>query len=73
MEFALLVDTAQRAGLDAVAQVDLGERRHRHQGDQSLGIMAAEIWQIALDRLVRATSCHDPETRSRSSPTDQMG
>ena len=40
MEFALLVDTAQHAGLDAVAQVDLGERRHRHQGDQSLGIKA---------------------------------
>ena len=51
MEFALLVDTAQHAGLDAVAQVDLGERRHRHQGDQSLGIKAAEIWRIALDRL----------------------
>ena len=51
VEFALLVDTAQRAGLDAVAQVDLGERRHRHQDDQSLGIMAAEIWQVALDRL----------------------
>ena len=51
VEFALLVDTAQHAGLDAVAQVDLGERRHRHQDDQSLGIMAAEIWQVALDRL----------------------
>jgi glucosyl-3-phosphoglycerate synthase len=51
VEFALLVDTAQRAGLDAVAQVDLGERRHRHQDDQSLGVMAAEIWQVALDRL----------------------
>jgi glucosyl-3-phosphoglycerate synthase len=51
VEFALLVDTAQRAGLDAVAQVDLGERRHRHQNDQSLGMMAAEIWQVALDRL----------------------
>lgn len=51
VEFALLVDTVQRAGLDAVAQVDLGERRHRHQDDQSLGLMAAEIWQVALDRL----------------------
>jgi glucosyl-3-phosphoglycerate synthase len=51
VEFALLVDTAERAGLDAVAQVDLGERRHRHQDDQRLGLMAAEIWQVALDRL----------------------
>lgn len=51
VEFALLVDTAERSGLDAVAQVDLGERRHRHQDETSLGRMAAEIWQVALDRL----------------------
>lgn len=51
VEFALLVDTAEKLGLDAVAQVDLGERRHRHQEDQRLGLMAAEIWQVALDRL----------------------
>lgn len=51
VEFALLVDTVMRAGLDAVAQVDLGERRHRHQDDQQLGLMAAQIWQVALDRL----------------------
>jgi glucosyl-3-phosphoglycerate synthase len=51
VEFALLVDTVAHAGLDAVAQVDLGERRHRHQDDQRLGLMAAEIWQVALDRL----------------------
>ena len=51
VEFALLVDTAAKLGLDAVSQVDLGERRHRHQEDQRLGLMAAEIWQVALDRL----------------------
>lgn len=51
VEFALLVDTYARHGLDALAQVDLGERRHRHQDDTSLGLMAAEIWQVALDRL----------------------
>jgi glucosyl-3-phosphoglycerate synthase len=51
VEFALLVDTYARAGLDALAQVDLGERRHHHQDDQSLGLMSAEIWQVALDRL----------------------
>lgn len=51
VEFALLVDTAASLGVDAVAQVDLGERRHRHQDDQRLGLMAAEIWQVALDRL----------------------
>lgn len=51
VEFALLVDTYARHGLNALAQVDLGERRHRHQDDQRLGLMAAEIWQVALDRL----------------------
>lgn len=51
VEFALLVDTYARHGLQALAQVDLGERRHRHQDDQRLGLMAAQIWQVALDRL----------------------
>lgn len=51
VEFALLVDTAERLGIDAIAQVDLGERLHRHQDEQQLGRMAAQIWQVALDRL----------------------
>ena len=51
VEFAILVDTAARMGIDAIAQVDLGERLHRHQDEQSLGRMSAEIWQVALDRL----------------------
>ena len=36
-----------------MAQVDLGERRHRHHDDLRLGRMAAEIWQTALSRLHR--------------------
>lgn len=51
VEFALLVDTFTAAGLDALAQVDLGERRHTHQDDARLGLMAAEIWNVALNRL----------------------
>ena len=51
VEFALLVDTAERLGVDAIAQVDLGERIHRHQDEQQLGRMSAEIWQVALERL----------------------
>jgi glucosyl-3-phosphoglycerate synthase len=60
VEFALLVDTAQRAGIDAVAQVDLGERRHRHQHEQRLSLMSAEIWQVALDRLDPGNVVHRP-------------
>jgi glucosyl-3-phosphoglycerate synthase len=51
VELALLVDTATRWGIDTIAQVDLGERLHRHQDELSLGVMSAEIWQVALDRM----------------------
>jgi glucosyl-3-phosphoglycerate synthase len=51
VELALLIDTLGLAGLDAIAQVDLGVRLHRHQDDRALGRMAAEIWQAALRRL----------------------
>ena len=51
VELALLIDTLGLAGLDAIAQVDLGVRLHRHQDDAALGRMAAEIWQAALHRL----------------------
>lgn len=54
VETGLLIDTLERVGLDAMAQVDLGVRLHKHQSDAALGTMAAQIWQAALDRLERA-------------------
>ena len=62
VELALLVDTLALAGLDAMAQVDLGVRHHRHQDDAALGRMAAEVWQAALARLVpgRPRRAEDP-------------
>jgi glucosyl-3-phosphoglycerate synthase len=51
VEFATLVDTWRMHGLDAIAQVDLGRRGHRHQNVHDLGVMAAEILAIALPRL----------------------
>jgi len=54
VELALLVDTLEVAGLDAIAQVDLGVRLHRHQSDPRLGLMASEVWQVALARLERS-------------------
>ena len=51
VELGLLVDTLRLRGLDALAQVDLGERRHRHHDEHRLGRMAAEIWRTALERL----------------------
>ena len=51
VELAVLIDTLTAAGLDSIAQVDLGTRRHRHQSDGRLGLMASEIIQVALRRL----------------------
>jgi glucosyl-3-phosphoglycerate synthase len=51
VEFAMLVDTAEMLGVDAIAQVDLGVRLHRHHDERKLGRMAAQIMQTALRRL----------------------
>jgi glucosyl-3-phosphoglycerate synthase len=50
VELGLLIDLAELAGMDALAQVDLGTRRHSHQTDAALGRMAAQILQTALAR-----------------------
>ncbi|OOC53303.1 MULTISPECIES: glucosyl-3-phosphoglycerate synthase [Nocardiopsis] len=47
VELAVLVDTALRYGVDAVAQVDLGRRAHRHQSLRGLGAMATELLAVA--------------------------
>jgi glucosyl-3-phosphoglycerate synthase len=51
VEFASLTDTWHRHGLPAIAQVDLGQRGHRHQNVHDLGVMAAEILATAMRRL----------------------
>jgi glucosyl-3-phosphoglycerate synthase len=50
VELGLLIDLAELAGVDALAQVDLGTRRHTHQSDAALGRMAGQILQTALAR-----------------------
>jgi glucosyl-3-phosphoglycerate synthase len=50
VELGLLIDLAELAGVEALAQVDLGIRRHRHQTDAALGRMAGQILQTALAR-----------------------
>ena len=50
VELAALLDTASRHGLDALAQVDLGSRAHRHQADHDLAVMAAELLAVAETR-----------------------
>ncbi|MCY7395663.1 MAG: glucosyl-3-phosphoglycerate synthase [Nocardioides sp.] len=43
VELASLVDTAATLGVQAIAQVDLGRRAHRHQALLDLGAMATQI------------------------------
>ncbi len=43
VEIAALVDTADLLGADAIAQVDLGRRTHRHHRHDTLGPMAVQV------------------------------
>ena len=56
VEIATLVDTADGAGVDAVAQVDLGQRGHQHQNLHDLGAMAYELLAVAERRNGRETA-----------------
>ncbi|MBA2954525.1 glucosyl-3-phosphoglycerate synthase [Nocardioides sp. CGMCC 1.13656] len=51
VELAALVDTVRSRGLDAIAQVDLGVRAHRHQSLRDLTGMATQILAAALARV----------------------
>src|SRR5205085_11473931 len=53
VEIAMLVDLLDLAGLDALAQVDLGEPAHRNQSNEALGQMAGQILLTACSLLAR--------------------
>src|SRR5580700_8498286 len=62
-ELAGVVQPVAGHGLDAVAQVDLGSRAHRHQANHDLALMAAELLAVAERRRpagepVAATELH---------------
>ena len=59
VEIAMLVDLLDLAGLDVLAQVDLGERAHRNQNTEALGRMAAQIQLTVWSRLVRQGRADD--------------
>jgi glucosyl-3-phosphoglycerate synthase len=50
VEIGLLLDTVSAFGLDAIAQVNLGVRKHRNRDLRQLGPMAAQIMGTALRR-----------------------
>lgn len=51
VEIGLLIDLCRAAGLGALAQVDLGARRHANQPTAALGAMASTITQAVVRRL----------------------
>jgi glucosyl-3-phosphoglycerate synthase len=50
VEIGLLLDAEARHGLDALAQVNLGVRKHRNRSLLQLGVMARQILGTALSR-----------------------
>ena len=54
VETGLLIDTLQRAGLAAIAQVDMKMRIHRNQDLYALSKQAFEILQVAMRRVGEA-------------------
>jgi glucosyl-3-phosphoglycerate synthase len=50
VELAALVDTLDVLGLDAIAQVDLGRRAHRHQTLHDLGTMSTQVMAAVARR-----------------------
>jgi glucosyl-3-phosphoglycerate synthase len=66
VEIAMLVDLAARAGADAIAQVDLGVRVHRHRSLHELSVQAAEVAAALLSRVPGAPPVPREPTLTRA-------
>jgi glucosyl-3-phosphoglycerate synthase len=51
VEIAMLIDVARRYGPEAIAQIDLGTREHRHRSLHALSVQAAEVMATMLARV----------------------
>jgi glucosyl-3-phosphoglycerate synthase len=51
VDIGLLIDIAERYGVDRIAQVDLGRRVHRNRPTLQLGQMSFQVMQAMLKRL----------------------
>lgn len=60
VEIAMLIDALRLAGLDGLAQVQLGERRNRHQSLRELGTMAYGVLVAAERRVGHAPDAPGP-------------
>ena len=73
VEIASLIDAHARRGLDAIAQVDLGARAHRHQKDHDLAVMAAELLAVVHGRGAWGTGAVDVPARELHQFTREDG
>jgi glucosyl-3-phosphoglycerate synthase len=76
VELGMLADLVELIGVDAMAQVDLGRRVHRHQTDEALSTMAGQIMFTAwgrLDRQGRVVQTLPPDTRLTQFTRDASG
>lgn len=69
VEVALLIDVARTAGADAIAQVDLGIRRHRHRPLTELAVQAAEVGATILRRAGASLGETEPALRRPTGET----
>ncbi len=60
VEIAMLIDVARRFGPEAIAQIDLGTREHRHRSLHALSVQAAEVMATMLARVPEGSLLHDP-------------
>jgi hypothetical protein len=65
IEIAMLIDAYRDAGLDALAQVDLGTRRNAHQPLHALSAMAYAVLVAAERRINGADAARDPDPAAR--------
>src|SRR5262249_10699857 len=61
VEIAMLADVAARFGAASIAQVDVGERHHRHQSLESLGVLAAAVMAPLVARVGADKACADDQ------------
>ncbi|MFU8839771.1 MAG: glucosyl-3-phosphoglycerate synthase [Nitriliruptoraceae bacterium] len=61
VEVAMLIDVVTRAGVGALAQVDLGRRTHDHQELPALGRMAAELLEVIVQRREALDAGREPD------------
>lgn len=72
IEIGMLIDVYERFGIEAMAQVDLGERRNPHQPLLDLGPMAYTVLAAVLRRLRDAGRMEDEELHPFEGPDGRV-